>query len=684
MASDMTVDQVDSSKANFRIYRMLLLFPAILFALGAQLAIANGAVILGVIGYVAGVVCCVVGIQPNQCNSVLLPATIVYRIPIVRRRILAIASLLTGFGTFVLSGGNIYRPAGVFLWVISVVCWWFAWSTIQSISEAAPVHEHVKHAVSPMSRAAVLAIFLAILALGAAFRYVDLSNNPREMNSDHAEKLLDIGDVLNGTPHIFFERNTGREPWQFYWTVLLIQLFNLPADFMALKVGTSLVSLLMLPAIYLFAREVFGIRTALIAMLLAAIASWGVITSRFGLRYPLAPCAVAWTMYFLVRGLKRNERNTMLAAGVWIGIGLQGYTAYRFMVVVVPLVTLTWIIWLLVQKRVTLAYHALINGILAAVIAMLVLMPLLRYATERPELLFYRATTRLSSVEQPIKVNPAVIFADNLKNVLLMFNYTHDEVWVANLPDKPAMDEITGALLILGVFGSIALSVKERNAWPAIITTAGIFMLIPSALSLAFPRENPSVVRTGGALPMLIIACALIPGNLMNSIQLTLPGQEGDEISTMPSGIRALTWVTVISLCALSIAVNYKRVFVDYPAQYCPLAQNASDIAREMKTWVSAGNSGENAWLVGYPYWVDARAVGVWIGDIHFPNTIGASVGLNDVATVNLHDKPGWFALNVFDSESLQTLKTKYPNGHYQLIIGSQCIQKRFFVYITG
>ena len=530
-----------------------------------------------------------------------------------------------------------------------------------------------------LARLAPLAILVSILALGLAFRYYDLYNNPREMNSDQAEKLLDIHDVLNGTPYIFFERNTGREPWQFYWTVLLIKLFDLNPDFMALKLGTSFIGWLMLPAIFLLAREVFDTRTALTATLFAAVASWGVITARYGLRYPLAPCAVAWTMYFLVRGLRRNERNSMLAAGVWVGIGLQGYTAYRFMIVVAPLIVLTWVGWTWLRKRPAHSRASIANGLLALVMAILVLMPLLRYGVEHPGELFYRTATRLSSEEQPIPGNPITIFVDNVKNVLLMFNVTRDNVWVADLPDRPAMDDVMGGLLVIGVAGALAASIKQRSIWPVLILGSGVLMLLPSALSIAFPDENPSVVRTGGALPMLMIVCAVVPGNLLFSQRFA-----------RASFFRPImTWAIELVICGAVIVVNFQRVFVDYPAQYCPQAQNASDIAHEMDAWVAegperpGGHSRSNAWIIGYPYWVDSRAVGVWIGDINFPNTAGAAVGLQDAASVDLHGQPGWFVLNEQDTETLQALKRKYPEGQAKMVTGSRCDVKRFIIYTT-
>lgn len=660
-----------------------------IIGIGAQFILSSGATGLAIMAY--AVACCfaVAGVLPHRMKPWAVVQLTSGRVSLWGFALASFA-LILGAGAFALSGGNLYRIEGVALWLASILCWWVTWMHTAGAPSLAlpepiipqPGDSSEDAAFQPgqrppavLSRLAPAVLLVGILALGLAFRYYDLYQNPLDMNSDQAEKLLDVGDVLNGVPHIFFERNTGREPWQFYWTVLLIKLFNLRPDFMALKLGTSFIGWLMLPAIYLLAREVFDKRTALIATLFAAVASWGVITARYGLRYPLAPCAVAWTMYFLVRGLRRNERNTMLAAGVWIGIGLQGYTAYRFMVVVVPLTVLAWMAWTWLHKQAELARASFMNALLAMVIAILVMMPLLRYATEHPDMLFYRAATRLSSEEQPIPGDPVTIFIDNVKNVLLMFNLTHDEVWVANLPDRPAMDNLLGGLLIIGAAGALALSIKQHSIWPALILGNGVLMLIPSALSIAFPRENPSVVRTGGAMPMLMIVCAIVPGNLLSSQRFAADAPH-----------RLLKYLTMLAtglLCVAVILVNYQRVFVDYPAQYCPRAQNASDIAREMDVWVAQGHSRSNAWLVGYPYWVDTRAVGVFIGDITFPNAVGAAVNLPDASSVDLHGQPGWFALNEEDAASLQSLKRKYPQGQARLVTGSQCAEKHFIVFTT-
>lgn len=662
-----TADWTAAARASRRIW---LLAGGLLLAVLAQLAVAGELLLAGIALYLVATPMVVAGVRLAGLAP-WLPGLRAHLLATPWRLGLSLVAVGAAVIAFANAGGNLYRPANVLPWLLAVGCFVAAqldYGVWVRLRVAGGVGAALRRWCS-RERLVVLALLVAILALGACFRFAVLGDNPRDMNSDQAEKLLDVGDVLGGTYHIFFERNTGREPWQFYWTVALIRLFGLQPDFMALKLGTALIGWLMLPAVFLLGREVLGARGALLATLFAAVASWGVITARFGLRYPLAPCAAAWTLALLVRGLRRDSRNSMLAAGAWMGIGLQGYTAYRFMIVVVPLVVLAWGVWLLARRERAAARRATTSAVLAAVLAVLVMLPLLRFGVDRPDQLFYRAATRLTDAEQAIAGDPAVIFLDNLKNVLLMFNFTRDEVWVANLPDRPALDPLLGALLVAGATSSLALSWRTRNPWPALTLGAGLLMLVPSALSIAFPRENPSVVRTGGALPALMVVCAAGPAALLEQLR-----------ALRRPRLYTVGLAGVLALALIVVGVNQRRVFVDYPAQYCPLAQNASDIGRELLDWEARGNSRRDAWIVGYPHWVDTRAVGVWIGEITFPNTV---MGPEQVAGVDLAGRPGWFALNRDDLPALAALYARYPTGQERRVAGSLCAGRDFIVFET-
>ena len=72
------------------------------------------------------------------------------------------------------------------------------------------------------------------------FRFYQTQTVPPEPFSDHAEKILDVYDVSQGQTHIFFPRNTGREAFQMYWTLLVAKIFGTGLSFLSLKLGTAL------------------------------------------------------------------------------------------------------------------------------------------------------------------------------------------------------------------------------------------------------------------------------------------------------------------------------------------------------------------------------------------------------------------------------------------------------------
>ncbi len=127
------------------------------------------------------------------------------------------------------------------------------------------------------------------------------------MFSDHAEKLLDVGEVLQGQFSIFFPRNTGREAIQMYLTAAVSMLFGTGLSFMSLKLGTALAGIFALPFIYLLAKEIGGRRLGLLAFFLAAVAYWPNVISRVGLRFPLYPLFVAPMLYFIIKGFEDRQ-----------------------------------------------------------------------------------------------------------------------------------------------------------------------------------------------------------------------------------------------------------------------------------------------------------------------------------------------------------------------------------------
>ena len=296
--------------------------------------------------------------------------------------------------------------------------------------------------------------------LSAYFRILHLNSLPPEMVSDHAEKLLDVMDVLAGKTSIFFPRNTGREAMQFYVAAATAKWLGTGISYMTLKIGTVLAGLLTLPYIYLLGKEVGGREVGLAAMVLAGIGYWPNVISRVGLRFPLYPLFVAPAMYYLVRGIRRNRLNDLLLCGLAVGLGLHGYSPAR----VIPIVIVLGVALYLLQRESRGQRWALISRLIAiGFIALVVSLPLLRVAIERPDEVFFRTLTRVGDTERDIGVSPLKIFASNVIKGLGMFVWDDGEVWVNSIPHRPALDWITAALFLLGQTDALQISAHARK-----------------------------------------------------------------------------------------------------------------------------------------------------------------------------------------------------------------------------
>jgi len=226
---------------------------------------------------------------------------------------------------YTLSSGNTLRMPGVIAWIGSCVSILIAFWELPAEFNGQALILRTQEIVLGLKRGIripwTVLLLVAILVIGAFFLFHDLNEVPAEMTSDHAEKLLDIKDVLDGKRPIFFPRNTGREPAQFYLTVFFMRLFGWDLGHFSLKWVTALIGWLTIPALFLLARELFNDKVGLLAAFFLSVSKWHVSISRMGLRYPLTGLPVALALCFLFRGLRRGGRNDFLLSGLILGLG---------------------------------------------------------------------------------------------------------------------------------------------------------------------------------------------------------------------------------------------------------------------------------------------------------------------------------------------------------------------------
>lgn len=513
----------------------------------------------------------------------------------------------------------------------------------------------------------------AITLLGIVFRFYQLDAVPPEMTSDHAEKLLDVHAVLEGWRPIFFPRNTGREMGQFYLTAAIIRVSGLPVGYLALKIGTALLGAITVPATYMLGRELHGRLVGLYAAFFLAVSHWHVAISRVGLRFPLTAAFATPALFFLVRALRQNRRNDWLAAGLLLGLGLHGYTAMRVVPLLFVVLVLVKVGADVVARRrggfggeVTALNTAFWQNVATAVTAAaLTALPLLRFMLEQPELVWYRTATRAREGLAAGAIWPALWL--NVKNALLTFNYRGDVVPANTIPGAPQLGIVSGGLFLLGVAYLLwrLFVCRERRAAYTLISFAAL--LLPSILSLAYPEENPSAVRAGGASPFVMIIAALPLAGL------TAMWWGRERLRPLAAGL-------VGALLLFAVVEDGDWYFNRYKAHTLLSSWNASEMGAVARAFAAETGSLEHVYHVAYPHWVDTRNIGITAGDVTWENAV---LDLEQIAWHAEDPAPKLYFVFPDDVEAMRRLRAVYPDGRLEMVDSTRP-GKDFFVFRVG
>jgi len=558
--------------------------------------------------------------------------------PMTLRFIPLILSAVLSVIAFIDLSKDLFTWHNVLLWILAITTFlWAMWIR-------APREERTP--LTPEARRKALiwtALLVGIAALLLFFRLYRINSVPSEPFSDHAEKILDVYEITTGKTLIFFPRNTGREAIQMYWTLLMATIFNTGFSFLSLKIGTALIGVLTLPFVYLLGKELGGKRVGFFALFLFGIAYWPNVIARIGLRFPLYPMFVAPTLFFLLRGLRTRNRNDFLWTGLFLGLGLHGYSPFRFAPFVV---VAAFALYLLHAQSKGARKQAIWWLTLIVILSVIVFLPLARYWMENPESFSFRAFSRLGNVETPLPGPAWQIFLSNLWNGVRMFNLDDGEIWVNSIPHRPALDVVTGALFVIGVVFLLVRYIRRRDWRDLFLLVAVPLLLMPSVLSLAFPGENPALNRSGGASVVVMLVAALALDGL---------------VTGFGSGKRreVLGWGLAGVLLAASSFQNFNLVFNTFDTQFKAGAWNTSEMGMVIRDFRAKYGETDTLWIVPFPYWVDTRLPGVWAG---VPNRDFALFKENLADSLSA-PFPKLFIYWPEDTEAETLLKSLYPQG---------------------
>jgi len=614
-------------------------------------------------------------------------------------RFLGVALALTmSVITLSATTNNRFTTLGVATWAASIVLWvivlapreWGVSSFITAIRG------------TKLPRGWTLALLVVIMLVAALFRFTDLTGIPSEMTSDHVEKILDSQRILNGNPQVFFPNNGGREPIQFYLMAIISQIPGLGMNFFTLKFLTAVEGMICIPVLWWMGREIIGEdepqlgnAVGLLLAALVAVSYWHTMLSRLGLRIVLTVIVTGLLVIFFSRALRRNRRGDFIKAGLVLGAGVYAYQAARMLpVVVIAGIVIAIIFSLFRKRRLEQITRYIANLVILVLISLVVFVPMLGFARDYPEDFWRRTSGRLlgddivqftNAEGQLVTRNATIeermsafqknmgILISNVRNALLMYNWKGDVAWITAVPNRPEMDVFTGSLLIVGLGAWGVRMVKRRDPADWLMPAALFIMLLPSALSIAYPIENPSATRTSGSLPEAYLFAALPLALVWLALCRLFPKWWGKIASS----------VVVGAVVLIAANANWNTYFVDFNQSYTDSSPAPyTEAGRFLRGFADSGGSLGNAFMIAYPYWWDHRAVGIEAGVTDWPNGI---ISINDVksfiqdaAQRNTQyrldpDKDLLFFYNTADTATGTQLQEWFPNGSKQLIHSYKC-----------
>jgi 4-amino-4-deoxy-L-arabinose transferase-like glycosyltransferase len=415
----------------------------------------------------------------------------------VLRVVLALAALGVAYhGQMLLEGRTFINQGALY----------FAAAAVMLIASAIrrPVAEPPAGAAAHRGTLAWWALLVVAFGLGCFYRLHQLgligdTVAPWGVWFDEAQNGLVAQRILNDPSYrpVFIGDLSQLPALFFYVFAAFIKVFG--ANIVAIRLVPTVSGLLTLVFIFLLARELFDLPTAVLATFLLAVMRWHVNFSRFGMHGIFMPLFMTATFYFLVRALKGKGFLNFVAAGVMVGIGLQGYYSFLLVPGVVGLFLLHYVLF---QRVIT--WGRLCAGVIAfGLAAAVVYAPVAIYALRNPQQFSQRLGTVSITKDRSPREVVDVLWRTTVRH-LLMFNSSGDGNGRHNLPGAPMVDTYTGLLFVLGI-GYALWRWRDSGyflllAWMAIVIQGGIW-------SLEF--EAPQGYRTVGLTPAVAMLAAV-------------------------------------------------------------------------------------------------------------------------------------------------------------------------------
>ena len=434
-------------------------------------------------------------------------------------------------------------------------------------------------------------VWLALVCgIGVFFALFRLSEFPPGLNHDAAWEGIYAIRILQGLPYApYVSAAWGRETFTFYLRALSILILG-PTK-MAVQAPSVVCGMLTLPFLYWWARNMFGVRFALLATLLFGVSGWHLVFSRTGWRSDFQPFFTVVTCCFFIRGMLTARVLDFALSGVALALTVNTYNAARSLPLLFPL-------WLWISVVQSWSWRGFVRRYGAGLAAMAVtfgvtIAPLAWYAFNNWGKFQARAVA-LEGMTTPLTA---------VKQTLLLFNYwgNGDDFFI----NTPALEYPTAIFLVFGVLWLLARVRDERS----------LFLLLGLVINaMGGLVSKPNMNRDIGMMPFIYFSVALGVTYFATQLARLIPRVGG-----------VLATALVLGVCAVAVDATYvqylshnRRPIWGYYPETTVLGLYLKTLVPDYRIWVGGANFPRDALTyLSYPGTGDPMAPRyTWLDDV--------------------------------------------------------------------
>ncbi|MGE5376342.1 MAG: glycosyltransferase family 39 protein [Bacteroidota bacterium] len=488
---------------------------------------------------------------------------------------------------------------------------------------------------------------LAILALtGLAFlcRSIFIDRIPYSVHGDEGEMGLQARAVLRGQIRDPFATTfLSHATLWFFIQALGLRVFG--NSITGLRLLSALIGTLAIPALYIFARPLYGRVTAILAAILFTFFHFDIHFSRIGLNNIADPLMILVTLAAFFYGYRKQSLFSFALTGVLMGLAQYLYFGARLILIIVAVLT----VFLLIQERRQLQKFL---GLIAAMVVgfVLTLGPLLRFYIAHPDTYFARLVEH--GLLQKGAVPDLQSNGQSLLTALVGHAYRTFSFYITTTDYGPFYNSgapmLSHGMEILFLIGIVLALLKWRNIeyftlliWVAGTALFGGFLLFDPPQAQRYLIAAPAVC--------ILMALALV------QISLLLPQLTG----LAPRIWQGLTAVIVLALVVWNMYFYFGIYTPRDPYAYTPVMTMAGNYLH-----TQSGRS--------YAYMLTNPITFLNYGTIKFLANDPPGVDINDPLTSVdslVTPPPGLRPVFVLIPErlnELEIIKERYPTGRLQ------------------